>query len=862
MANSKIIITFLEVPNVNYTVNFGETNLSMLFMERFRPNRVSSNQVTIPQSTLVDDEIPFEVYNGYSANNFKNAFNIDYNSSNLFTVTAEADPIPNALNGKGKVTIEANYPNAFFTYIDNELGIIDVEIINESVSNFEITEMIVSEATNPCTHVQISVETSVLATLIQKPVVIEDNTENPFVFEVLRGQGYELEIYDDNGNVISDFFRAPPFLSASNFQLNISNSPNGATASVVNSGPTVLQVEYSLDNDEWQTSNVFSGLEEGDYTLYVRDSYGCSFSINFNVNDSAVYVPHFYISKSNSIPFAQRVTFGDASNYKNDENTLSCEADVLLPYKQVVLFQTADIIQTQFESNYSNIVAKVLKENPVSTTAKSNDLLYSNDLTNTVWTKTRVNINSSKVIATNVLEKHFIEQSITKDAVSENYTFSAFVKKSEYDIITIGIYQDGGPGQSYTAFNITTESFLFGFAFGGFNFVSSSFTYEGDGFYRIAMTIELNESTDILLRLNLHNQSGDTSFTGNNLDGIFIEKLQFQKGNLTPYLQTASTPEAIEATDGNVLIPVIQKTNNIGIKDKRDAFKFNLGDGKTGIYFLAGNIYNYDTNVVNGSHSLNGTLPEWAKIGAFINISEAWFIIENIFFDEDKNADILVINQTYTGIDASIIVGCIYNIFDYEIYEFAIDMVDYIGERIRVKLDCEDDNFGELNFLSEEISVEVRHKDTLCIDYWNNDNTDVFYATGIRHRIRIPFTRVEGYIDEESTINKKDTNTILLNAMLYKGKKFIFEPQTESMWEKLVMALSHRNVFIDNVKFTKGGDFETEGPLEQSNLYVLTAPMLKDSSAYSTKGSAIINGSSSDVEIPGIIEGDAGFIRY
>lgn len=677
MANSKIIITFLQVPEINYTVNFGETNLSMLFMERFRPNRVGSNQVKFPQSTLTDDEIPFEVYNGYSAFNFKTAFDLDYNSSNLFTVTAEADPIPNALNGRGKVTIEANYPNAVFTHIDDGLGIIDVEIINESTTVFEITETIVSEASNPCTHVQISVETSVLATSIQSPVVVEDNTDNPFVFEVLRGQGYNLTMTDEDGNTISDIFRAPPFLSASNFETNISNSPNGSTISITNNGPTVLAVQYSLDNDEWQTSNVFSGLEEGNYTLYVRDNYGCSFQIDFNVNNDAIYIPHFYISKSNSIPFAQRVTFGDSANYKNDENTLSCEADVLLPYKQVVLFQTADVITTQFESNYSINTATVIK-------------------------------------------------------------------------------QDGS---------------------------------------------EVN-------------------------------------------------------------VPVVQKTNNIGIKDKRDAFKFNLGDGKTGVYFLAGDIYNYDTNAVIGTHSLNGTLPEWAKIGAFVNIAEAWFIIENIFFDESKNSDVLVINQVYTGADASIVIGCIYNVFDYEVYEFTIDMLDYIGERIRVKLDFEDDNFGEINFLSEEISVEVRHKETLCIDYWNNVNTDVFYATGIRHRIRIPFTRVEGYIDEESTINKKDTNTILLNAMLYKGKKFVFEPQTENMWEKLIMALSHRNVFIDNVKFTKGGDFETEGPIEQTNLYVLTAPMLKDSSAYSTKGSAILNGSSNDIEIPGIIEGDAGFIKY
>jgi hypothetical protein len=40
----------------------------------------------------------------------------------------------------------------------------------------------------------------------------------------------------------------------------------------------------------------------------------------------------FYISKTNSIRFANRISWGDAANYKNDENTLGAEVDVQLAY--------------------------------------------------------------------------------------------------------------------------------------------------------------------------------------------------------------------------------------------------------------------------------------------------------------------------------------------------------------------------------------------------------------------------------------------------------------------------------------------------------------------------------------------------
>jgi len=66
----------------------------------------------------------------------------------------------------------------------------------------------------------------------------------------------------------------------------------------------------------------------------------------------------FYVSKANSIPFADR----DISNYKTEENTLSFEGKQMLSKKATWYFQPNDAPTIQIKSNLSNIVAKIYKK--------------------------------------------------------------------------------------------------------------------------------------------------------------------------------------------------------------------------------------------------------------------------------------------------------------------------------------------------------------------------------------------------------------------------------------------------------------------------------------------------------------------
>lgn len=747
MAFSKIKIEFLSVPNENEFLNISESKLGLSFYEVFKNFRSSTGHVVIPaanlseyrmtinsfidisnisvsfdpgfgfptqislsdisvisennglttytvnsttqpniidytnQSAILWSEGNFTLfaavngsYLGFISENYKEAFNLDYNSSNLFSVSST---LGSAGTGVGSVTIEANYSGAVFGLSGlnaNANVVVTNEIITEP--GFAFSSVYFTQAATPNTHIRVNVTTNELATKITSPIIVNGNINNPFYVDVLRGTVNVFTAENESGLSASKTIIAPKILDSKNFNVLVNSSPNGGTVTVSEKIGSGLELQYSLDNNNFQNQNVFSGLFSGDYSLSIRDAYGALVTIPFVVSEFGIYTPYFYISKSNSIRFANRISWGDAANYKNDENTLGAEVDVQLAYSGCQNFKSANVITTQFKSNYNSNSVKIIKE----------------DLT------------------------------------------------------------------------------------------------------------EVN-------------------------------------------------------------VPVSKKTANIGIKDKRDAFSFSVQNGKTGVYFLSGNVYDYDTNTATSIHSLNGRLPDWAIVGGYITINNSWFLIEEIYYDENKSADIIVFTNNYSGTEG-VIVGSIYNDFNYEVYEFTIDMVDYLNQTVQVQIENADPNFGTVTHLSEKIDVAVNFEKNVEISYWNDDNTDIFYVTGIRHLINVELTKQEGVSEEESEAYRTDTTAILLSAQLHEADKFIFEPVSKEIWRKLIIALSHKNVYINGVQYVKNSSFETEGPLDKSNLYVLKATMMKTGIVYNSDSADGNDFATSNIEIPGLIQTEIGFVKY
>lgn len=667
MALSKITITFNADLLISEYITIDVTypsapNLAATLTETWVNFRSAQHEVTKGIATTTIGE--------RSAMNFVEAFNIDYGPTNY-----------NVSRNANVVTIIAPTTDMNFESGESDNGNVIFNITNFNGTILNITDVAFSEATNPCTHIKVDVTTSTLATSVSSPVVIDPNAANPFSFELLRALSTTLTCSDNEGQTASQPLMIPDALNENNVSISVVTSPTGATATVSVQNTNGLSLEYSLDNLSWQSSNVFSGLAVGNFTVYIKDQFGCSVNKNFAVDEYGIQTPYFNISQSNSIRFANRLTWGDCSNYKNDNNTLSCEAfakNSRLAYKEIQQFQSCDIIRTQFKSNYDDISATAIEE-------------------------------------------------------------------------------DG------------TET---------------------------ALTIE-------------------------------------------------------------------QMTNNIGLKDKRDAIKYNLLNGKTGIYFTTGNIYDFDTGVDTGEdYALHGALPVWGVIGNYIQTDQGWFAIDEIYYDETKNAEVLVIAHSFTGFDTSIQVASIYNAFNYEVYEFAIDMVDYLNKNIQVRINNDDYTFENIVYLSEVINVKIRQENTVEIRYKNTNNTAIFYATGIEHKLRLPIFNINGKVDDTSESYKTDTSAFLLNSEIHESDEFTFEPVTKGIMRKLVQALSHDTVKIDGVGYVKDS-IDVGDVLDDTNLYIVKALMIKAGEVFNSQvGDDNSEFSNESIEIPGIVDTGEGFVIY
>jgi hypothetical protein len=176
MAFSQIKLTFTGVPDIDEAINIGESKLGLNILEIFKIARDAATQVTLPSIAeicrgyewdlygapedefvvleytdcsgntqyrsgkpetigysfifyslsgeyTISDGIVIETgapdsvtYNGFVSNNYIDSFNLDYNSTALFTVSSTQGA---AGTGIGTVTIIANYPNAIFEVLSN-----------------------------------------------------------------------------------------------------------------------------------------------------------------------------------------------------------------------------------------------------------------------------------------------------------------------------------------------------------------------------------------------------------------------------------------------------------------------------------------------------------------------------------------------------------------------------------------------------------------------------------------------------------------------------------------------------------------------------------------------------------------------
>lgn len=293
---------------------------------------------------------------------YRKTLQIDYNSTNLYDIQFSGNV----------VTITANNPLSQFSLVTDTTGAAATIVINNDpvVTPLTIDTITVSQAdTVPCDNVKISATLSEQADNITSPIS-QAVTTNPFVFDTVRADEIELT-FDKGALIATEKVRIPQLLTVF-FDVIVTTNPSGGVVNVnrlfplsdAGENPLLLTFEYSIDNVIFQVSNSYSGLAEGNYTMYIKDNIGCSISIPFTVETFSANVidfdPLVRISNANSFRFKINEVISNCGIRRNNNNSLSYEENTKINRRDFVqAFQKCDIIKTQIQSNYATNTAKI-----------------------------------------------------------------------------------------------------------------------------------------------------------------------------------------------------------------------------------------------------------------------------------------------------------------------------------------------------------------------------------------------------------------------------------------------------------------------------------------------------------------------
>lgn len=182
-----------------------------------------------------------------------------------------------------------------------------------------------------------------------------------------RGEQHNLILTDSDSLSDTLTINVPRTLIASEFKQRVVPFIGGSDLTIDSVNPVTgtTPIEYSLDGTNYQTSNIFPGILEDTYTLYIRDKFGCEVTktiVVYGLGDATEEerIRKFIVSDYNSLSFSKDTVFNNY-NRKNYSNTLSYEEAVKLPKKATFYFTSDDDIETQFKSSYPFHVVTLFK---------------------------------------------------------------------------------------------------------------------------------------------------------------------------------------------------------------------------------------------------------------------------------------------------------------------------------------------------------------------------------------------------------------------------------------------------------------------------------------------------------------------
>lgn len=348
-----------------------------------RPFKENGYWASIGQSFLSPGY--FKAGTGYISSNNQQA--LEY----LYALYRSYTPAERASRNIASIQLDANkiifnltgvFPHNRFQISGERWGItrvnyagVAVTIQDELSSAFAITNVFYQESeTNKCdfVRVRVNVVNAVYPVTITYNVYgsnqqkIAANSTEMFVDIPRQHSSQNIIVFTSNDNqvqqVTAQYVRRYQIGSVDVISVaGISTATVNATLLPGSQGRDVTPLMYSINDVNYQTSNVFPGLVDGGYTAYIIDALGCKKSMQFSVQGGIQEIraePFFDISITNPLRFVDKSTINE---FENIENSLS--DDLIIPnvYNQVFRqpFGLGDVIRTQVKANYENIVAKI-----------------------------------------------------------------------------------------------------------------------------------------------------------------------------------------------------------------------------------------------------------------------------------------------------------------------------------------------------------------------------------------------------------------------------------------------------------------------------------------------------------------------
>jgi len=250
-------------------------------------------------------------------------------------------------------------------------------------------------------------------------------------------------------------------------------------------------------------------------------------------------------------------------------------------------------------------------------------------------------------------------------------------------------------------------------------------------------------------------------------------------------------------------LSTFKQTSNTGLISKSTCTYFNIGDGRSAIYFGIVDILDPIDDTVISTDNFGFTLPIWAnKEGKYVIIEGIGEVqIDSIGYSETYESFVIEFNIPYSGEPIEKTLLSNYNLQPYEVYETELVMSNEPEEfNLVIQVGTDSDNI-DFTYISEKIKRVEDNKFLFEIDYWSTKNVNKFvYQTGIRNKIRL--NGWVSYIGEQSTEGYDgDKEYYVTDNTVYHSEKFSFFGVSNEIAHKLRLIFTSEELYINGIKY-------------------------------------------------------------